>query len=138
MTGAPLTIAIVDIPQRFQVVNGSGPLDAGVKLLSYAIASPIGTVACTSSMARFRVPFVFALLAGSILQTVGFALLATVPTTTQVWSGQYGYYVIAGLGTGASIGAQYVMAPFVVNPQDKRRSHHVILLNLFPTITRLT
>lgn len=65
-------------------------------------------------------PFIYGLIAGAVLQTVGFALLSTIPTTADVWPGQYGYYVIAGLGTGASIGTQYLMAPLVVDHEDKR------------------
>lgn len=112
-------MAVIELPQRYQLVNLSSPLGAGVKLLPYAVYCPTGILLTTVLTERLRVPFVYTLLLGTLLQTVGFALLSTVPNTIQVWGGQYAYSVIAGLGTGATIGTLYSMAPVVVDKKDQ-------------------
>lgn len=99
----------------------STPLEAGVRLLAYAVTSPVGIVLATILTGKLRIPFVYVLMLGSVLQTVGFALLSTVSNTVDVWPGQYGYSVIAGLGTGSSIGSLYMMAPIVVEKRDQRK-----------------
>ncbi|KAF2158515.1 hypothetical protein M409DRAFT_71606 [Zasmidium cellare ATCC 36951] len=119
LSGAPLTIAVTELPQRYQIVNASSSLHAGIRLLPYAVTSPVGIVMSTVLIGKLRIPFMFVLLLGIVLQTAGFALLSTVPNTLAVWAGQYGYSVVAGLGTGASIGSLYMMAPIVVDKDDQ-------------------
>jgi hypothetical protein len=119
LSGAPLTIAVIELPQRYQIVNSSTPLDAGVKLLAYAVACPLGVVIASMATGRLRIPFVGVMLLGCTLQTVGFALISTLPTYVEAWNGQYGYSVIAGLGTGATIGSLYMLAPITVDKKDQ-------------------
>ncbi|KUJ15089.1 efflux pump antibiotic resistance protein [Mollisia scopiformis] len=119
LSGAPLTIAVIELPQRYQIVNASSPLDAGVKLLAYAAACPLGVVMASMATGRLRFPFVAVMLLGCTLQSVGFGLLSTLPTYTENWNGQYGYSVIAGLGTGSTIGALYMLGPIAVQKKDQ-------------------
>lgn len=119
LSGAPLTIAVIELPQRYQIVNANTSLHAGVKLLAYAIACPLGVVMASTATGRLRIPFVWVLLLGCSLQTAGFALMSTLPTYMQEWNGQYGYSVLAGLGTGATIGSLYMLAPISVDKKDQ-------------------
>ncbi|KAL9110462.1 MAG: hypothetical protein Q9227_005006 [Pyrenula ochraceoflavens] len=119
LSGAPLTIAIIELPQRYQIVNHNSPLDAGAKLLAYAIAHPVGVVATSAATGRFKVPFVYTMFFGCALQVTGFALLSTLPTSTETWNGIYGYSVVAGLGTGVTLGSAYMLAPISVEKKDQ-------------------
>jgi len=116
-----MTIASIELPQRYQLVNESSSLGAGVKLLAYAVPMPVGILIGSILNGKQRLPFVYTLLLGATLQTVGFALLSTVPTTTHLWRGQLGYSVIAGLGVGISVGTYYVLTPIVCDKPDQRK-----------------
>lgn len=131
LSGAPLTIAVIELPQRYQIINDSSPLNAGVKLLAYAAACPVGVVMASMATGRLRFPFVWVMLVGCTLQVVGFALMSTLPTYLEAWNGQYGYSVIAGLGTGANIGALYMLAPIVVDKKDQGKHTYKLLLTNF-------
>ncbi len=74
---------------------------------------------CSSLAGRFKVAFVHICIAGFILQTVGFFLLSTTPTTIAFWNGQMGYTVLAGLGAGMSVAAVYIMVPLIVDGEDQ-------------------
>ncbi|KAL2810109.1 major facilitator superfamily domain-containing protein [Aspergillus granulosus] len=119
LTGAPLTICVIELPQRYQTVNGSSPLGAGVKLLAYALSQPVGSILCSSLSGRLKVPFIYILLSGVVLQIIGMFLLSTTPTTVHVWTGQFGYAVVAGLGVGMAVAAVYIMVPLVVGKDDQ-------------------
>lgn len=119
LTGPAITIIYIEIPQRFQVVYGKSPLEAGVMLLPYAIASPLGGVLASICAGRWRIPFIYLLLLGAVLQTVGCFLLSAIPTTTAIYRGQFGYMVIAGLGSGLSMGSLYILTPLVVKKEDQ-------------------
>lgn len=123
-----MTIASIELPQRFQLVNESSPLDAGVRLLFFALAMPIGIVVASALTGRLRLPFVFALIFGGCLQIAGFALLSTAPTSIQIWKGIYGYCVLAGLGVGVSAGTYYMMVPIACAKEDQRGFH---MANIF-------
>ncbi|KAL4909665.1 hypothetical protein BDW74DRAFT_173160 [Aspergillus multicolor] len=119
LTGAPLTICVIELPQRYQTVNESSPLGAGVKLLAYALSQPVGSFICSSLSGRLKVPFVYIIMGGVVLQIVGLFLLSSTPTTIDVWTGQFGYAVLAGLGVGLAVTAVYIMVPLVVDEGDQ-------------------
>ncbi|KAL4937317.1 hypothetical protein BDV06DRAFT_232667 [Aspergillus oleicola] len=119
LTGAPLTICVIELPQRYQTVNNSSPISAGVYLLSYALAQPVGSLLCSSLSGRLKIPFIWIIFAGIVLQIVGLFLLSTIPTDLSLWTGQFGYTVLAGLGVGMAVTAVYIMVPLVVDEEDQ-------------------
>lgn len=121
LTGGPFTVCVIQIPQRFQSVNGLSPLSAGIRLLPFAIASPIGSVLAPTICKKAKVPPIYLCLVGSALQVIGCALLSTIPNHASIFHGQYGYQVIAGIGVGISLACLVVMAPFTVEERDKCR-----------------
>ncbi|OJI85991.1 hypothetical protein ASPTUDRAFT_922461 [Aspergillus tubingensis CBS 134.48] len=118
-TGVSVTVSIVEIPQRFQVVNGSSPLGAGVKLLSFAVSVPVGMIICSVLTGRLPLPFVYLGIAGVAMQVVGFFLFSGIHAETHIWPGQFGYLVLAGLGTGLGVAVFYLMLPLVVAVTDQ-------------------
>ncbi|KAM3072027.1 hypothetical protein ACMFMF_007421 [Clarireedia jacksonii] len=131
LAGASSTVAFIEIPQRLQIVNGSSPLYAGIRLLPFAVGTPFGIVVPTI-MSKFEYPFIACLIIGAAIQIVGFSLLSTLPVTFNIWPGQYGYAFIAGFGTGASVGTQYIMAPLMVDAEDKNMAVGTVIVTRLP------
>ncbi|KAK1142913.1 hypothetical protein N8T08_007154 [Aspergillus melleus] len=119
LSGPPLVVCVIDLPQRYQTVNKSSPLGAGVKLLAYALSNPIGGSTSSFLMTKFKVPFVYTLFVGFVLQSVGFFLMSEIPTTVSLWLGQFGYSVIFGLGLGVTTSVLYMLVPESVDESDQ-------------------
>ncbi|KAE8388906.1 major facilitator superfamily domain-containing protein [Aspergillus alliaceus] len=118
-TGLPMTVSIIMIPQRFQIVNGCSPMGAGVRFLAYALSSPVGIMSCSILVGRLRIPFCYIAIGGIAFQIVGLFLFSETPFSTKISAAQYGYLVLAGLGTGTSVAVFYMMAPLVVEEKDQ-------------------
>ena len=119
LCGGPFTVAVIELPLRFQAVNGLSALGAGIRLLPFAIASPIGSVIAAGVAVKTKIPPIYLSLGGAAILVVGFALLSTSPATTTIQNAQYGYQTIAGFGVGVSLAALIVMTPFAVEKRDK-------------------
>jgi hypothetical protein len=117
-----MTIASIQLPQRYQLINESSPLDAGVKFLAYGVPFPFGVVVTSILAGRFRLPFVYIIALGTALQIVGFALLSTTPGTVNPWGGQFGYSFIAGLGTGITGGLYNFLNPLSIDKREQCKS----------------
>ncbi|KAF7588744.1 hypothetical protein BBP40_005270 [Aspergillus hancockii] len=118
-TGLPITVCIIEIPQRFQIVNNCSPLDAGIRFLAYALSSPVGIISCSVLAGRIKVPFCYIALGGIALQIIGLFLFSEVSSAVEISAAQYGYLVLAGLGIGASVSVFYMMVPLVVEGKDQ-------------------
>lgn len=70
-------------------------------------------------MTKFKIPFVYTLFTGFVLQSVGFFLMSEIPTTVSLWLGQFGYSVIFGLGLGVTVSALYMLVPESVDEPDQ-------------------
>ncbi|KAL2793730.1 major facilitator superfamily domain-containing protein [Aspergillus keveii] len=119
VSGPATTILYIQIPQRLQITNDSSAISAGLRLLAFAAGSPIGSFVCSLLAGKFRLPFVYTITIGAILQTAGSFLLSSVPTTLHVWGGQYGYMVLTGIGVGMSMTSFYIAVPVVVRKEDQ-------------------
>lgn len=122
-------MSVIQIPQRFQAVNGLSPLDAAIRLLPFALASPFGSALAPLIAKKAKIPPLYLCLVGSALQLIGFALLTTTPHSMDIFVGQYGYQFIAGLGVGINLACLVVMAPFTVEERDKCKLLLLLLLN---------
>ncbi|KAI9650185.1 hypothetical protein NHQ30_000198 [Ciborinia camelliae] len=127
LTGAPLTIGIIQIPLRFQFINELSPLNASIRMLPYVTLFPIGSIVVAALAGKVKVPPVYLVLGSSVFQCVGFGLLSTSPGSKTVHASQYGYQVITGLGIGGSLGALTVMTPFTVEKRDRSVANSAIL-----------
>ena len=119
LTGAPFTVAVIQIPQRSQAVNNMSPLGAGIRLLPFAVPCAIGSVVTAGVAGKAKIPPIYLMLGGSAIQILGFALLSTAPETTHICNAQYGYEAIAGFAVGVNLCCLIVMAPFAVEKRDK-------------------
>jgi hypothetical protein len=111
--------AIITIPQRFQVVNGTSAVDAGTRMLPLLLCSPIATIAASLLLSKLRLAPLYVLLAGCGLQTLGVGLFSSLNSSRlDVPSFQYGYQVIMGCGFGLNLSTVLMMVPLVVKQRD--------------------
>ncbi|ROW15682.1 hypothetical protein VPNG_02121 [Cytospora leucostoma] len=120
--GGPWFCAIFQLPQRFQIVNSLSPLEAGVRLIPFTLAAPIGSIVSAALAKTAKIPPIYLVIFAAVLQVIGFALLSTLPKTHHVAAAQYGYQIIAGFGCGINISLLLVMMPFRVQERDKGES----------------
>jgi hypothetical protein len=117
LSGAPYIVAIVDIPQRFQV-NGVDPISTGVRLIPFNLSIALGTTAINLIITKVRTPPIYFLLLGVMCQTTGVTLLSNLSTTSSVSNSIYGYEVLTGLGIGFVFGICFLLPPAVANHKD--------------------
>ncbi|KAJ8070672.1 hypothetical protein OCU04_001043 [Sclerotinia nivalis] len=123
LSGIPWNAVTIDIPQRFQVVNGMSPIAAGVRLIPFNALIAFGTVIANIIVAKAHIPPIYLMFIGSSLQIIGITLISTVPNGVNVNSAIYGYEAIAGLGIGIVIGMVIVIPPHVVERRDLGKKH---------------
>jgi predicted MFS family arabinose efflux permease len=119
LVGVPMGVTTFQLPQRFQLVNGLDSFNAGIRLIPYGAAFPVGSVVGSQVAGRFKIPAIYIVFFGSILQTVGYALLSTVDSSSDFPPAIYGYMVLCGLGCGTTYQTLYIMVPFTVETRDK-------------------
>ncbi|KAG9238583.1 MFS multidrug transporter-like protein [Amylocarpus encephaloides] len=119
LLGIPFTVLVVNIPQKFQLIDGLSPLQAGIRLLPYALLAPIGSFAANGFMSRAKsFSPVFLVLAGATLQLIGLGLYSGLAISKHPGKMQFGFQAIAGFGLGISFGTLILMTPFSVEAQD--------------------
>lgn len=117
-SGVPSTVAVIEIPQRFQAVNALSPLQAGLRFLPFALSSPVGAGISSVFVSKLKVPPVVIVILGSILQTIGAALMSTLPASQIIIAENYGYQIILGFRLSLNIAGLMVLTPFVVEKRD--------------------
>ncbi|KAI1743096.1 putative efflux pump antibiotic resistance protein [Xylaria scruposa] len=118
LVGGCLTVPTLQLPQRFQLINGLSPLDAGVRLIPFGAALSLGTIVSVQTASKLRIPAIFILMAGALLQVVGFALLGTLNPSAKLPPLVYVYQVIAGLGCGICVQMLFLAIPFTAEKRD--------------------
>ncbi len=111
--------AIITIPQRFQVVNATTAVGAGIRMLPLLLCSPVATVLASLLLSKLRLPPLYVLLAGCSLQTLGVGLFSSLSSSDlYVPPAQYGFQVIMGCGFGLNLSTVLMMVPLVVKQKD--------------------
>lgn len=116
--GVPFNFVVVTLPQRFQAVFGTTALGAGIRLLPYMLSTSLGALAANIIGAKGRVPPIYLLFFGALLQVLGLALLSTLPTAGVFPAEGYGYETLAGAGVGVTFGILILATPFVAEARD--------------------
>ncbi|KAL9110802.1 MAG: hypothetical protein Q9187_008006 [Circinaria calcarea] len=114
LSGAPFTCAVIQIPQRFQALNGLSSFNAGVRLLAYIVMVPVGAVIGAGLADKLKIKPTYALLIGTALQLVGAVNFALLTDTADIQPSEYGFQVILGAGSGISNAISTISVPFVV------------------------
>jgi len=123
-SGTLLTVLTIQIPQRFQTVNGDSALTAGARLIAFGILVPAGSVISSIVVGKTGMPPIFILLVGGVLEIVGVIGLSKTPTSFNVWGPQYVFQMIAGLGNGCFNALLLLAVPVVVEKRDLGKNRH--------------
>jgi hypothetical protein len=84
--------------------------------------APIGSAVASTVAGKLKVPVLYIVLLSGVLQTLGFGLLASMPTSAHIPARSYGFQVIAGFGCGMNISTLLLLVPFVVESRDKGKT----------------
>ncbi|TVY43112.1 Efflux pump [Lachnellula subtilissima] len=79
LVGIPNSAILISIPQRYQVVDASSPLQAGIRLLPYTIANPIGLLVGNTIGGATKIAPIYLLFGSSLIQLLGIALFDMIP-----------------------------------------------------------
>ncbi|KAH8885981.1 MFS general substrate transporter [Thozetella sp. PMI_491] len=118
LSGMVLTVTIVQIPQRFMLVNNLSPIDAGVRLLPFTATMAFTSVFLAILMTRIKIAVVPLLIFGACLQIAGAAGLSQASTGIDLKGSQYGLQIIAGVGVGLLNIILLLITPHVVDKKD--------------------
>ncbi|KAF5564217.1 major facilitator superfamily transporter [Fusarium phyllophilum] len=117
-TGFPFMAALINIPQRFQTVNMTSAINAGIRTLPLLLLSPLATAINGILVSKLGVPPLYTLFLGGSLQTIGVGLYSSLKSSTSIASAQYGYEAIMGLGFGFNLSTILMMVPLLVTEKD--------------------
>ncbi|KAJ5218170.1 uncharacterized protein N7498_000269 [Penicillium cinerascens] len=116
--GAPFNVVLVYVPQQAQLLLGKSPLDSGIYLIGYSAVAAVAAAIVNFASARGRIPFVYSLLVGCTIHTVGIGLLSTIATSKGFHATDIVYGVIAGAGLGLTMGILVLSIPYIVEDRD--------------------
>ena len=117
LIGIPFVVCLIQIPQRYQAVNGLSTMSAGVRLIPFSLLSPVGSAIAATLMKR-KISPIYILAAGGVFQTIGLSLLSTLTSSKQISPAQYGYQILVGIGVGLNIATISLMTPPLLEKRD--------------------
>lgn len=106
------------VPQRFELINGYSAMDAAVRLVPPGAGMALGVVTTAKLAYNLKVPIVYFLALSTVLQVVGFALLAVLPTDKHVPKTVNAYLFLAGLGGGIVLQGVLMSIPYITEKRD--------------------
>ena len=111
-------VVLVYVPQQAQLLLDKSPLDAGVYLIGYSAVAAVAAALVNIFSSRGRIPFIYSLLVGCTLHTVGIGLLSTIAASTGFHATDIVYEAIAGAGLGVTMGILVLAPPYIVEDRD--------------------
>jgi hypothetical protein len=116
LSGFVYYIAVVNLPERFQIVSRDTPIIAGVRLLPMLVFSGLGAILGGFASARHNNTS-YTLIIASAFQLLGYGLMTTLGLTTDVPAKQYGFQIFLGLGFGMTMSSATQMMHLQAAPQ---------------------
>ena len=87
-------------------------------MIAYSAVAAVAAAIVNIASSRGRIPFVYSLLVGCIIHTVGVGLLSTITTSNGSHATDIGYEIIAGAGIGLTLGVLLLSTPYIVEDRD--------------------
>lgn len=122
MFGAISVTFIFQLPIRYQTVQDLNSLQAGLRLLPFSLSGPMGSIVSAGLCKSLRIPPIYIIIVGSILQVLGIISTSRISTTDVDWNGLYGIEVLIGIGFGFCLGGVTLLIPFVFERGDLGKS----------------
>ena len=116
LAGFTFYIAVVNLPQRFQIVDHNSPVIAGVKLLPMMVSSAVGSLTAGALNSKRNLTM-YTLIVASAFQILGYGLMITLGDASPTPSKQYGFQVFLGLGFGMTMPAVTIVGQ--LHPERK-------------------
>ncbi|KAH7131785.1 MFS multidrug transporter-like protein [Dendryphion nanum] len=118
LVGAPVAVTNFQLPQRFILINGLSSFDSAIRIIPFGASSAFGTMLSGKLISKLRVPSIYLILVGAVLQVIGFALLGTLNDSRTIQKSVYGYQVLAGLGCAFSFSNLLLLVAFTAEKRD--------------------
>lgn len=113
--GFPYMVIIIGLPQRFQIVNGSTPIKAGLQMLPLMFTAGVASAAGGALLSKRNICW-HVLAFSNSMHVIGTGLLSSIPLSEHVLARTYGYQIIHGLGVGTSIVSLMFIARVELKP----------------------
>jgi hypothetical protein len=120
-TGFPFVVTIMALPQRFQIVNGDTPENAGLHMLPLIGATALGAMLTGTITGKFNIAW-HLLVFSNILMTIGCGLMSTLPIDKKIAKICYFYQVVLGSGFGLTMASSMVVIRTEVALKDNSKS----------------
>ena len=118
LSGFTYYLAVVNLPERFQIVGRDNPLIAGVRLLPMLASGALGSfVGGASNQKRNNTAYL--IIAASALQLLGYGLMITLGEESASPPRNYGFQVLLGFGFGLSISSTTIGTQLLFLTQPK-------------------
>lgn len=121
LTGLAFTSTVIYLPQRFQAVNDSTPVESGIKILTVLLVSAFGATVSGLVLSKRNICS-YLIILGTSLQLIGLGLHSSLPTTVSISTASYGYQVILGMGLGTTLSSSFILARIEVERKDIGKS----------------
>ncbi|KAI4847253.1 MFS general substrate transporter [Aureobasidium sp. EXF-8845] len=107
-SGFPFVVTIMALPQRFQIVNGDTPENAGLHMLPLIGATAVGAMLTGTITGKFNIAW-HLLVFSNVLMTIGCGLMSTLPIDKRIAKICYFYQVVLGFGFGLTMASSMVV-----------------------------
>lgn len=107
------------LPQRFQAVNELAAAEAGYRLLPLLLVSPFAAAITGMLTTKLRIPPLYIVIAGLILQIISMALISVLPYSKEIPAQIYALEVILGFGNGFVLTSLIVAVAMYAGKADR-------------------
>ncbi|KAI1087948.1 putative multidrug resistance protein fnx1 [Rostrohypoxylon terebratum] len=116
--GPPMIMTIFQLPSRFRLVNGLPSFDAGARILPYG-AGALLSLPTGGIIGKAKIPGLYVILVGSVLQIIGYALLSQLDGSVNIKRSVYVYQALIGLGASMNLQILNLLVPSTVESRDR-------------------
>lgn len=134
LLGMPFFTSLIQIPQRFQDINGTSALEAGLRLLPFTVFSPVGAATAGVLTGKLKISPILVLVVGGIFQTIGLSFMSTLSGSHEIVPSQYGFQIMMGFGFGLNYATLTLMTPAAIEQRDLGRYSLIIISFQRPNI----
>jgi hypothetical protein len=99
-------------------VNNESPWQAGVRLIPFAVAVPVGIALVAVVCGKRRLPIMYMQYVGLIFQVLALVFMSRLTLDRISWKGQYGLQFLLGVGCGHSFAVTALMTNAIIEKRD--------------------